>query len=118
MCLLSFFAIATLYLKELNYPDMNMTETMDAGQNLTEQIMKDGGNIIYWWPTKIEEEKWNLYHPEHKKFGPGTTYNDCIYHAFFSRFDLADRFIIKCKSILPWFEKFRLRLTDRKQKLS
>jgi hypothetical protein len=109
-----FFAISTAYLNKLNYPDMNMTDDMDAGQNLTEKIIKDGGNIIYWWPTNIEEEQWNLYHPKHKKFGPGTTYNDCIYHAFFSRFDLADRFIMKCKSILPELVKFYLRITDKK----
>ncbi len=109
-----FFAISTAYLKELDYPDMNMTEDMDAGQNLTEQIIKNGGNVKYWWPTDIEEAQWDLYHPEHTKFGLGTTYNDCIYHAFFSRFDLADRFIVKCKSILPELVKFYLRITDKK----
>lgn len=109
-----FFAISTAYLKELNYPDLKMTSDMDAGQNLTEQIRINGGNIKYWWPTDIEEVQWNLYHPEHTKFGLGTTYNDCIYHAFFSRFDLANRFVIKCKSILPEFVKFYLRITEKK----
>jgi hypothetical protein len=98
-----FFAISTAYLKELNYPDMNMTEDMDAGQNLTEQIIKKGGNIRYWWPTAIEEEKWYLHHPEHTVFGLGTTYNNTIYHAFLSLHNLSARFIKKCKSVLPWY---------------
>eukprot|EP01035_Chromulina_nebulosa_P035371 gene35371-47530_t len=52
-----FFGISTSYLKELDYPDMNLKPTMDAGQNLTEQVIKNGGDIKYWWPTDIEEEK-------------------------------------------------------------
>lgn len=111
-----FFGISTAYLKELNYPDMNMTDDMDAGQNLTEQIIKDGGNVKYWWPTEIEKEEWYLHHPEHNKFGPGTTYNDLVYHAFLSRFDLSNRFITKCKSILPRHIKFWLRLFSKKWK--
>lgn len=98
-----FFAISTAYLKELNYPDMNMTEDMDAGQNLTEAVIKNGGTIRYWWPTDIEEEKWYLHHPEHTVFGLGTTYNDSIYHAFLSLHNLSARFIKKCKSVLPWY---------------
>ncbi len=98
-----FFAISTEYLKELDYPDMNMTEDMDAGQNLTETILKKGGKIIYWWPTEIEEKKWSLYHSEHKVFGLGTTYDHLIYHAFLSLHNLSGRFIKKCKSVLPWY---------------
>lgn len=110
-----FFGISTAYLKELNYPDMNMTDDMDAGQNLTEEITRRGGNVKYWWPTHIEDEQWYLHHPEHNKFGYGTTYNDRIYHAFLSRHDLSQRFIKKCKSILPLLTKLRLKLTDKKQ---
>jgi hypothetical protein len=55
---------------------------MDAGQNLTEAVIKNGGNINYWWPTHIEVEEWALYHPVHTKFGHGTTYNDAMYHTF------------------------------------
>lgn len=106
-----FFGISTAYLRELNYPDMNPTEDMDAGQNLTEQIEKKGGNVKYWWPNHIEEAQWSLYHPEHTKFGPGTTYNDMVYHAFFSRLDQSNRFIKKCKDILPALTKLYLRLT-------
>lgn len=95
-----FFAISTSYLKELNYPDMNMTEDMDAGQNLTETISRLGGNVRYWWPTHIEEEKWSLYHPEHTRFGLGTTYNDAIYHAFYSRDNQSDNFLKKCREVL------------------
>ncbi len=107
-----FFGISTTYLKELDYPDMNMTDDMDAGQNLTEHIIKDGGKINYWWPTAIEEEQWYLHHPEHNKFGFGTTYNDRIYHAFLSRFDLSNRFIRKCKSILPGYKRFWLQVVQ------
>lgn len=95
-----FFGISTAYLKELGYPDMNMTEDMDAGQHLTEVVMRNGGKVCYWWPSSIEEKKWTLYHPDHTWFGPGTTYDGLVYHAFFSRFDLADRFIKKCKTLL------------------
>jgi hypothetical protein len=95
-----FFGISTKYLEELNYPDMDNTDVYDSGQNLTEVIRAKGGNIKYWWPTHIEEPIWNLYHPEHSKFGLGTTYNDLVYHAFFSRDDLSQRFIEKCKSVL------------------
>jgi hypothetical protein len=102
-----FFAISTVYIKELGYPDMRMVGDMDAGQNLTEEIRHRGGNIKFWWPTHVEEEKWNLYHSVHSKFGPGTTYNNAVYHAFFSRFDQSDRFVKKCKSILSFSDRFR-----------
>lgn len=96
-----FFGISTAYLKELNYPDMHLVEGhVDVGQNLTEAILKNGGNIKYWWPTHIEEEKWSLYHPQHTRFGMGTTYNDAVYHAFFSGVNLSARFIVKCQSLL------------------
>lgn len=95
-----FFGIATAYLRELGYPDMRMTDTMDAGQNLTAVIAQQGGHVKYWWPTHIEEKEWKLFHPIHTDFGPGTTYNDLVYHAFFSRFDLADRFVIKSKQLI------------------
>lgn len=105
-----FFAIATSYLKELNYPDMRMTEqikksndfpdAVDAGQHLSEVVVQRGGNLVYWWPTHIEEDKWPLYHPEHRRFGLGTTYNDNIYHAFYSRSNLSNRFQKKCKKLL------------------
>lgn len=111
-----FFGISTEYLKELNYPDMNMTDDMDAGQNLTEQVINNGGSVKYWWPTEIEEQQWDLYHPKHNRFGYGTTYNDRIYHAFLSRFDLADRFVKKCKTILPEHKKFWLKLFRKKWK--
>lgn len=111
-----FFGISTAYLKALSYPDMNVTEDMDAGQNLTEQIEKAGGNVKYWWPTDIEEVQWSLYHPEHTKFGLGTTYNDAVYHAFFSRLDMSNRFIKKCKSLLPPLVKLKLKLTGKKWK--
>ena len=104
-----FFGISTACLRELNYPDMRMTDDMDAGQNLTEVILRSGGKVKYWWPTHIEEEQWYLHHPEHTKFGPGTTYNGAIYHAFFSRADLSDRFLRKCKSLLPWYTRWKLR---------
>lgn len=109
-----FFGISTAYLKELNYPDMSPTDDMDAGQNLTEAVIKNGGNINYWWPTDIEVEEWALYHPVHTKFGHGTTYNDAVYHAFQSRFDKSGRFIKKCKSLLPAFTRFRLLFTRKK----
>lgn len=96
-----FFAISTAYLKELHYPNMEKKgHDMDAGQNLTEQITKRGGNVKYWWPTDIEEVKWYLHHPDHPEFGLGTTYNDTIYHAFCSRENLSDNFLKKCKAIL------------------
>lgn len=95
-----FFAISTSYLKKLNYPDLKMTGDMDGGQNLSEQIRKAGGNVKLWWPTEIEEVKWSLYHPVHNKFGLGTTYNNAIYHAFYSRDNLSERFIAKCKQVL------------------
>jgi hypothetical protein len=105
-----FFGISTRYLKDLNYPDMRMTEqiyktndlpdAVDAGQNLSEVVVKNGGKLKFWWPTHIEEETWNLYHPEHPRFGLGTTYHDNIYHAFYSRSNLSNRFLEKCKMIL------------------
>jgi hypothetical protein len=106
-----FCGIATKYLKELGYPDMNETEDMDVGQNLTEAVKRNGGTLHYWWPTDMEEEEWDLYHPEHTKFGPGTTYNNLIYHAFLSRFDTSGRFVKKCKTILPWYTNIKLKFT-------
>ncbi|KAA2239893.1 hypothetical protein F0L74_27285 [Chitinophaga agrisoli] len=109
-----FFGVSTAYLRQLGYPDMRMKGDMDAGQNLTEQIIKNGGQVKYWWPTHIEEEQWYLHHPEHNKFGLGTTYNDAVYHAFFSRVDLSDRFIRKCNGVLPWYTRWALRTRQRK----
>lgn len=109
-----FCAISTDYLKKLKYPDLRITETMDGGQNLTEVIRRANGNICFWWPTDIEEELWDLYHPEHTRFGMGTTYNNAVYHAFFSRMDKSERFIKKCKEILPWY--YRLKSYGKKRK--
>lgn len=95
-----FFGIATSYLKELGYPDMRMTDTTDAGQHLTDVIRDCGGTIRYWWPTRIEEDMWTLYNDDHPRFGLGTTYNDAIYHAFYSRDDLSCRFLRKCQQVL------------------
>lgn len=98
-----FFGISTDYLKKLHYPDLRMTNDMDGGQNLTEQVIKDEGHIVYWWPTHVEEKKWSLYHPEHTYFGPGTTYNHAVYHAFLSLHGISGRFFKKCKEVLPWY---------------
>ncbi len=105
-----FFGISTAYLKELHYPDMRMSEQLnksneepdavDAGQHLSEVITEHGGNLVYWWPTHIEDEKWPLFDPRHPVFGLGTTYRDSVYHAFYSRSNLSNRFIDKCKYIL------------------
>ncbi|MGX5816681.1 hypothetical protein ACWKWU_00705 [Chitinophaga lutea] len=95
-----FFAVSTAYLKKLGYPDMRIQPGMDAGQNLTETIERENGHVRYWWPTHIEEEKWYLHHPEHNRFGLGTTYNDAVYHAFYSRDNLSARFIEKCRSLI------------------
>lgn len=113
-----FCAISTAYLKELDYPDLRMTDQVDGGQNLTETIREKEGNIHFWWPTHIEEEQWDLYHPEHKRFGLGTTYGNAIYHAFFSRNDRSDRFIKKCKSLLPWYTKLWLPVKLKYQKVT
>ena len=78
----------------------NFPDAVDGGQLLSEEVVRQGGELIFWWPTHIEEEKWPLYHSEHNRFGLGTTYNDCIYHAFYSRNNLSDRFLDKCKHVL------------------
>lgn len=95
-----FCCISSKLLKQLNYPDSNNTESIDVWQNITDKSIEQNIRIKYWWPTSIEEEKWYLHHPIHNKFGLGTTYNDCIYHAFYSRTDNSDRFLNKCKEIL------------------
>ena len=81
--------------KSNDFPD-----AVDAGQHLSEVVAQQGGNLVYWWPTHIEEDKWPLYHPIHTRFGLGTTYNDNIYHAFYSRSNLSNRFLDKCKYLL------------------
>lgn len=111
-----FFGVRTDYLEELGYPDMEMVDNdMDAGQNLTETALRRGGNACYWWPTAIEDPQWTLHHPEHTRFGYGTTYDDRIYHAFLSRFDLSNRFVRKCKNTLPFFPRLWAKLTRPKK---
>lgn len=105
----AFFCISTAYLKELGYPDMNITDHADAGQNLTDEVTKQGGNLVYWWPTAMEDKEWYLHHPIHNRFGHGTTYNDMVYHAFESRFDGSKRFQKKCKKILPLTTVLRMK---------
>lgn len=96
----NFFAISTSYLKKLDYPDMSAVDDMDSGHNLTKQIIEADGNLKFWWPTSIEEEKWNLYHSTHTRFGLGTTFNNTVYHGFESRNSLGDNFINKCRLLL------------------
>ena len=84
------FAISTAYLRELNYPE--------AGQSLTDHIRQQGGGVSFWWPTHVEDPRWQLKHPVHKSFGPGTTYDDMVYHAF--EWSDGTGFINKCKEIL------------------
>ncbi len=109
-----FFGVSTAFLKELGYPDLAPTANRDAGQHLTEVALQQGGQVIYWWPTDIEQEQWSLYHPVHTKFGPGTTYNGSVYHAFQSRLDVSGRFLRKCRSLLPFTTRLQLRLTRKK----
>ena len=77
-----------------------VNDAVDAGQNLSEAVVQYGGKLKFWWPTHIEEDKWPLFHSDHPRFGLGTTYDDCIYHAFYSRNNLSDRFLEKCKTVL------------------
>lgn len=95
-----FCCISTKLLKELGYPEAHSTEKWDVWQNITEVALSQSVSMKYWWPTEIEDQVWYLHHPEHNKFGLGTTYEDAIYHAFFSRSDTPDRFVNKCKSVL------------------
>lgn len=103
-----FMGISTAYLRELVYPDMRIMHDLDTGQCLTEEIVRRNGRIVYWWPTEIEEEKWTLYHSEHNKFGPGTTYGNMVYHAFLSRENQSDRFFDKCKAVLSSLEQHQV----------
>jgi len=84
----------------LNYPNFKEYNNGDVAQKITDIVIEKKLNTIFWFPSDIEELKWNLYHHEHKYFGLGTTYEGLVYHAFDSRFSNVLRFVSKCKKVL------------------
>lgn len=95
-----FMGVSTRMLKNLGYPDMGAGLNHDVAQNLTTKVkeMKDS-NIKFWWPTSVEDPKWDLYQSD-LKFGLGTEYDNLVYHAFESRKMENSRFINKCKEVI------------------
>ena len=105
-----FFAIATEYLKELNYPDMRMTEQIKKAMIFRTPWMqvsicrKSLPNRVAGWysggPRILKKTNGRYTTRNITRFGLGTTYHDNIYHAFYSRSNLSNRFLEKCKQII------------------
>ncbi|WP_434037637.1 hypothetical protein [Formosa sp. 4Alg 33] len=81
-----FFAISKEVYNLLGRPDLNENKVLevDAGGILSKLAPEYGVKLNYWYPTDVEEEKWELY-PD-KVFGIGTTYEGLVYHLFESRY--------------------------------
>lgn len=75
----------------------------DCGGLITYAARKHGVTVNLLYPVYVEEPKWPL--DGEFMFGPGTNYQNAIYHAFLSRKGEKDRFINKCKEVLTIYEK-------------
>lgn len=82
----------------MEHPYFNASEKGDVGYEVTLDAEQNGVNIEMLWPTEVEEPKWNLGLAS--TFGPGTTYQTGIYHAFQSRMGNSEMFVNKCKEVL------------------
>jgi len=67
----------------------------DVGGYFSEQVTTA---IKFLYPTHVDSPMWKL--KGHNDFGPGTTYEDAVYHSFLSRQGNQQRFIDKCNSVI------------------
>ena len=95
-----FLGLSKTVYNKLNCPDMNEGSFWDvAGLLSIAAVYHKKTRIKYWYPTDVEEPKWDLY--KNGKFGIGTTYENLVYHAFESRLGSCDNgFIKKCSQVL------------------
>lgn len=89
-------------IKTYNYlgrPSFETNERSDCGAEMTHIAREKGVEIRLLYPSSVETPHTNL--DGYIQFGYGTTYGNCIYHAFESRFKRRDNYFInKCNSFL------------------
>lgn len=95
-----FMGISKKVYQALGCPDMGSNNSWDIGAlpSILAKFREDI-SIKFWFPTHVEQPKWNLY--QHGMFGLGTTYEGLVYHAFESRWGDSDSiFMKKCASVI------------------
>lgn len=97
-----FMGINRTFYVNCGHPSLKATENFDVAGILTERAKDLSLPIKYWVPTSVEISKWPLNKVGY--FGPGTTYNGLVYHAFDSRYGSSLSFISKCKQVLKQYE--------------
>ncbi len=94
----AFLAFSMKTYKALGSPTFTCTDRSDCGGELTYKAIESGLEMILLRPTHVEKPMWDL--TENTKFGPGTTFDNVIYHAFYSRKNNGDMFIKKCEEVI------------------
>jgi hypothetical protein len=98
-----FMGIQKNFYARCNFPSLKETDSYDVAGVLTHEAMNLSLPVKYWLPTDVEIKKWKLYKMGY--FGPGTTYNGLVYHAFDSRSGSYFNFVNKCRKVLNTYKK-------------
>ncbi len=94
----AFLAFSIKTWNALGCPTFACTERSDCAGELTHLAREKGVEVCLLYPSHVEKPMWELDGPI--KFGKGTTFQNSIYHAFYSRKDNGDMFIKKCEEVL------------------
>lgn len=94
----AFLAFSMKTYKALGWPTFACTERSDCAGELTHKARENGVEVRLLYPSHVEKPMWELDGPI--KFGKGTTFQNSIYHAFYSRKGNESMFLKKCEEIL------------------
>lgn len=92
----AFIAFSRKTYELLGKPTFGCTDRSDCAAELTYIAREKGIEVMLLYPTSVEQKKWPLDGPV--MFGPGTTFQNRIYHGFYSRRNPGN-FIKKCAEI-------------------
>lgn len=93
------FAISRQMYVELGRPTFAGTGRSDCAEEITWHAEGLGYNVCVMFPSHVHERKWQLGNGHH--FGIGTTYGDCVFHAYIQTEERSKRlFVETCERIL------------------
>ena len=93
------FAISREMYEALGRPSFQETWRSDAAEEITWRAEELGYTVCFIFPSHVHEKRWQLGNGH--QFGIGTTYGDCVFHAFVPT-DVKSKelFIKKCEEVL------------------
>ncbi|MBI4327977.1 MAG: hypothetical protein HY674_22330 [Chloroflexi bacterium] len=93
------FAISREMYVGLGRPTFSNTRRSDTAEEITWRAEEAGYSVCCVFPSHVTEKRWQLGNGHH--FGIGTTYGDCVFHAFVPTDEKSKTlFIQTCEEIL------------------